>query len=170
MNSLSLRFAIGYTGTATGTAASPTLAAVINGVARVTMAATGNMVYVGTTTLTLSANTTLDLTTGLTSPLNENIAGANAFDKIYGVFISHDLDSVAATGITAFGGASNDFQGPWAAGDKATLMPGAWTGFGWDASGDGWDVDATHKNIKLVNLDAALTASIAVFILGTIAP
>jgi hypothetical protein len=170
MNSLSLKFGCGYSGTATGTTASPSLQAFLSGVARVTATSTGKMCYVGTTTLTVSGTTTLDLTSGLTSPLNESINGALDFAKIYGVFIEHALTSLATSGITAFGGASNDQQGPWAAGDKVTLMPGAWNAFGWAMTGAGWTVDGTHKNIALVNLDgtALHTATVNVFILGTV--
>jgi hypothetical protein len=170
MDSLSLKFGCGYSGIATGTTASPSLKASLSGVARVSFTGSGKMVYVGTTVVAVSSTTTLDLTSGLTSPLNEAITGSIDFAKIYGVFIEHDVDSLSTTGITVLGGGSNDFQGPFAAGDKPTLLPGAWFAFGWDPTKAGWTVDGTHKNIALVNLDATAlhTATVNVFLLGTV--
>lgn len=170
MNSLTLKFGVGYSGSAVGTTTNSNLKAAVNGVARVSFTGTGKMVYAGTTTVAVSGTTTLDLTNGLTSPLNESINGALDFAKIYGVMIEHDLASLSTTGITVLGGGSNDFQGPWAAGDKPTLLPGAWIAFGWDATAAGWTVDGTHKNIALVNLDATAlhTATVNVFLMGTV--
>ena len=54
------------------------------------------------------------------------------------------------------------------AGDKATLVPGEWVAFGKPAGVTGWTVDATHKNIAVVNLHATLAATVNVIILGTV--
>jgi hypothetical protein len=172
MNSLPLTFGCGFEGTATGTEASPTLAAVISGVARVSFSGSGKQCYVGTQTIAVSGTNVLDLTSGLVSPLNENITGAQQFDAIYGVFIEHRLTSLATSGVTALGGGGNEFQGPFAAGDKATLLPGQWLAFGCDATGNGWDVSATIRLISLVNLDAVADhiGTVAVFLLGTVPP
>ena len=122
--------------------------------------------------LAVGGTTTLDLTTGLTSPLGEAISGTpGKFIKVHGVFIEHAAASLATAGVTAFGGASDEFQGVWAAGDKATLAPGRWIAFGMPATDAGVTVDATHKNIALVNLDATAlhVATVNVFVLGKVA-
>jgi hypothetical protein len=170
VNSLPLTFACGFKGVARGTTLSPNLKANLSRTARVTFSGAGKVVYdnPGTVTIAGAATLTLDLTTGLYTPLNEHIDGANDFDKVFGLKIEHDSDSLSTTGITAFGGASDEFQGPWAAGDKVTLLPGAWTAFGWNASKAGWTVDATHKKIAITNLHATLAATVKVFILGTV--
>lgn len=166
MDSLTLKFAVGYSGLARGTTAAPNLRSPLNGVSRVSFSGSGKMVYTGTTTLAVSGTTTLNLRSGLTSPLNEAIV----FAKIYALMIEHDVDSLADAGITVFGGGSDDFQGPKAAGDKDTLLPGQSVAYWCDAAGSGWTVDNTHKNIALVNLDATLldVATVNVFLLGTV--
>lgn len=167
MTSLDLKFACGFVGKLTGVTGSPGLTTSVGDVVRCIAEGANQQVYVGTLTIAASGTQTLDLTTGLTNPLNEAISGSNKFLKVKGVFIEHDAASVAS-GITAFGGASNEFQGVWAGGDKATLAAGRWIGFGMPATDTGVDVDATHKNIAIVNSDGAQVATVNVFIHGTI--
>lgn len=163
MDSLTLKFACGFVGRATGVSGSPTLSAQLADVARCSVDGADQQVYKKTLTIAGAATTTLDLTSGLTSILNEAIV----FAHVKGVLIEHDPASVSTTGITAFGGASNDFQGVWSASDKATLVPGRWIAFGMPATDTGVVVDGTHKNIAIVNLHATLAATVNVFVLGT---
>lgn len=166
MDSLSLKFACGYSGKCTGVSGSPNLATTVGRVARCTVTGANKQVYAKQITVSGGATTTLDLTTGLTNPLNESINGSLDFAKVLGVFIEHDAASISS-GITVMGGGSDDFQGPLAAGDKPTLAPGEWFAFGMPASSTGWTVDGTHKNIAIVNNDGTDAATVNVFILGT---
>ncbi len=174
--STSVKFGMGFFGTLAGTAASAGLKADIGKTARCDFTGTGKMVYDAATSsavrlsIAVSGTQTLDLTTGLTSPLGESITGALDFALVYAVWIYHDPDSLATAGITAFGGASNDFQGPFAALDKPTLLPGQGLGIMTTASKTGWTVDGTHKNIAIVNLDATAlhVATVWAFIMGTV--
>lgn len=171
--STSVKFGMGFTGRVKGTTLSTTLGADIGKTARCDFTGTGKMVYDAATgtalTIAGAATTTLDLTTGLLSPLGESITGSLDFASVYAVFIYHDIASLSTTGITVFGGASNDFQGPLAALDKPTLLPGDFFGFGRVASvSAGWTVDGTHKNIAITNLHATLAATVRVFIMGKV--
>lgn len=168
MNSLPLKLSMGYKGDATGTAANSTLTATLIDVVTCSLTGSGKQAYIGTTTLAVSGNATLNLLSGLTNPLGEAIA---AFGHVFGVLIEHDSASLATAGITVFGGGSNDFQGPLSALATATLTPGQAIAFLTPASGTGWATSGTVKNIKLVNLDATAlhTATVNVSVFGTTA-
>lgn len=165
MDSLSLKFACGYTGKCTGVTGSPTLAASVSDMVRCTASGANYQVYSKQITVAGGVTTTLDLTTGLTNPLNESINGSLDFAKILGVLIEHDPASISSS-ITVFGGGSNDFQGPLAAGNKPTLNPAEWFAFGKPSSVTGWTVDGTHKNVAVLNNDGTDAATVNVFILG----
>jgi hypothetical protein len=173
MDSTTVVFACGYSGRVVGIPTSASLALAIELVKKSSPTGTGWQIYAPDPALTIAggATTTLDLTTGLTSPLGESISGTpGKFIKVHGVFIEHAAASLATpAGITAFGGGSNEQQGVWAAGDKATLTPGRWVAWGMSATDAGITVDATHKNIALVNLEVALAATVNVFVLGKVA-
>lgn len=173
MTSTTVVFAVGYSGRVIGIPTSATLALAIEAVRRTSPSGTGWQIYAPDPALSIavSGTTTLDLTTGLVNPLNEAISGTpGKFISAHVVFIEHAAASLATAGITAFGGASNDFQGPMAALDKPTLLPGEWFAFGKPAGNAGWTVDGTHKNIALVNTDATAlhVASVNVFVLGRV--
>lgn len=170
MDSIAVTFGVGFSGSVEGTAASPALKLDVTGVARTAPAGVGWQLYEAFSvplTIADGATTTLDLTTGLTNPLNEAIAAAAKFVHVYGVLILHDPDSEAAN-VEAFGGASPDlFQGPWDGAAKATLPPGLWVGFGIRTDKTGLLVDGTHKEIDLTNVDGTgKDATVNVMILG----
>jgi hypothetical protein len=163
---------MGFTGTVKGTSTSPGLKADVGATARCDFTGTGKMVYDAATdgaTLTVGAGATvtLNLQSGLTSPLGEAITGALDFAAVFAVWVHHDRASLSS-GITVLGGGSNDFQGPWSAGDKPTLAPKQGVAFVTEADGTGWTVDATHKNIAIVNNDGVNAATVRVFIEGTV--
>jgi hypothetical protein len=175
MNSAPVMFSMGFKGFVKGLATSPNIKLDIGATARCDFSGTGKMVYDAATSgarlsIPVSGTTTLNLQSGLTSPLGETITGALDFALVYAVWIYHDPDSLATAGITAFGGGSNDFQGPFAAGNKPTLLPGQGVGIMTTASKTGWTVDGTHKNIAIVNLDATAlhVATVWAFIMGTV--
>lgn len=164
MTSLDLKFACGFYGKGTGITGNPNLSTgLLNRVARCVVSGANQQLYVATLTIPASGTTTLNLVTGLTNPAGEAVVLAHC----KAVFIEHDAASLSTGGITSFGGGSNDFQGVWSASDKATLLPGRWTAFGMPATDTGITVDATHKNVALVNLDAVNAATVNVFVLGT---
>jgi hypothetical protein len=169
MDSLTLTFAAGFEGTATGVPTNGDLEAPLAGVTRTALSGASKQVYEQfATPLTVapSTTTTLDLTTGLTNPLNESIASSAAFAHVFGVLVQHDRDSAAST-ITVFNAASNAFQGPKSAGASEALSPGMWTGFGQEEDLTGWSVDGTHKAIAITNNSATQSATVKVIILGT---
>lgn len=168
MDSLTLTLGCGFQGVAKGTAASPSLRARLSRTSRVQSSGAGWEVYdSGDLTLAASAILQIDLTTGLLNPLGESISGSLKFSKVYGVIVEHAVTSTAS-GITVFGGGTNEFQGPLAAGNNPTLVPGAWLGFGMPATKAGWTVDTTHKRIDVTNADGAIAATVRVFVLGKI--
>lgn len=170
MDSTTVIFGIGYNGRLAGTPTSPELVATLDWVVRCAPTGAGWQIYEASLTIAGGATTTLDLTTGLTSPLGESISGTpGKFLTIFAVLIEHDALSEATDGITAFGGASNDFQGVKAAGDKDTMIPGRFTAFGGPATDAGMTVDATHKNVAITNLAVSDDATVNVFILGRVA-
>ena len=119
-------------------------------------------------TIVAGGTTTLNLLTGLTNPLGEAIS-AFPFAHIYGYAVNHDAESDASS-ITVFGGSSgNLFQGAWSATAKATLIPGRTIGECMEVglAGVGQLVDATHKNIDIINLDGSNAATVNVIIIGT---
>jgi hypothetical protein len=168
-----VKFGMGFTGSVKGTAASPGLKADIGATARCDFSGAGKMVYDAATSgaqLTVGAGltTTLDLQSGLTSPLGEAITGAADFAKVYAVFVYHDAASLSS-GVEVFGSGANRFQGPKkGATDTDTLGPGMFTGFGMLATKAGWTVDATHKTVSIVNTDGVNAATVRVFIMGTV--
>lgn len=170
MDSLDLKFAVGFEGKATGTSTNSALTTAIGREAILTdVSGAGLQVYERfrvPLTIIAGATTTLDLTTGLTNPLGESISGSDDFATVFGALVQHDADSASAT-IEAFGGASlNLFQGPWSATAKATLRPGQWAGFGIPSNLAGDAVSGSAKNIDLKNTGVA-TATVNVIILGT---
>lgn len=167
--SLPLTLAIGFLGRATGTATNAAVKAKLYRRSLVSFSGSDKQVLdLYQQEIAASGSLDIDLTTGQTNPLGESIASASAFDKVFAVFVEHDSGS-SSSGITVMGGASDEFQGPFAAGDKATLAPGRWIAFGQLSSLTGWTVDATHKRIDIDNLDGANAADVNVFVLGTIA-
>jgi len=168
MNSLALKFGCGFSGLATGIAGNADLKTRLGRVARIAVSGASKQVYdyyryslAGATTLQL------DLSTGLTNPLNESISGAADFATIMGFFLEHDITSTA-TSVTAFNGGTNEFQGPKSASSDDTLLPGEWTAFGKASSVAGWTVDGTHKRIDILNNHATNAAILNIFILGTV--
>lgn len=172
MDSCSVKFGMGFRGTVTGASGASTRTADIANVVRCVFTGSGKMVYDAassgnTFTIAAGGTTTLDLNTGLTSPLGESIAGALDFTSVWGLMVVHDGDSVATGTITVFGGASvQQFQGLLASGSKAQLLKGRGIGFVVeDDQSTGMTVDGTHHNIDIVN-DSAETATVRVFIFG----
>ena len=169
MDSLPVTVAVGYKGKATGIAGNAGLTTDLLDVFSCALTGSGKQAYVGPgLVVPVSGTTTLNLLSGLTNPLGEAIA---AFGHVYAVIIEHDPASLATAGITVFGGGSDDFQGPFDAGNFATLTPGQGLAFLVNAAMTPWVVDGTHKNIAIVNLDATAlhTATVNVAIFGTTA-
>jgi hypothetical protein len=170
VNSLALKFAVGFLGRATGITGNAGLAAQLGRTGRCSITGSGKQCLdIYQTVIAVSGSLQIDLTTGRVNPLNESISGTDKFATVLAAWVEHDLTSLATAGITAFGGGTNEFQGPKAAADKDTLLPGEWTAFGKSESITGWTVDGTHKRVDVVNLDATLlhTATVNIFIVGT---
>ncbi len=169
MDSLPVTISVGYKGSATGIATDPALSTTLLNVFSCALTGGGKQAYVKRGLVVgVSATTTLNLLSGLTNPLGEAIT---TFGHVYAIMVEHDPASLATAGITVFGGASNDFQGPLAALDKPTLTPGQGLVFLVNAAKTPWVVDGTHKNVAIVNLDATAlhTATVNVAIFGTTA-
>lgn len=168
MDSLPLMFAAGYKGDAVGVSGNAGLSTPLARVVSCALTGAGKQAYVATLTVGVSSTTTLNLLSGLTNPLGEAIS---SFGHVFAVLVEHDLASLATAGVTAFGGGSNDFQGPWSGGSKATLQVGECVVFLTDESKAGWATSGTVKNIALTNLDATAlhTATVNVAVFGTTA-
>lgn len=168
MNSLALKFGCGFSGLATGITGNSELKSRLGRVARISVSGASKQVYdYYRYSLAGAATLQLDLSTGLTNPLNESISGAADFATITGVFLEHDSTSTS-TSFTAFNGGTNEFQGPMNAASDCTLVPGEWFAFGKLAGITGWTVDGTHKRIDILNNHATNAALINIFILGTV--
>lgn len=171
MNSLTLKFACGFSGKASGTSANANLKTSLGRTARCSISGANKQVYDAyQTVIAVSGTLQLDLNTGLTNPLNESIAGALDFATVQGVFIEHDVASLSTSGIRCFNGGTTEFQGPWNAASDCTLLPGKWIAFGGPASVAGWTSTAGANRIDIVNLDAVAlhTATVNILILGTV--
>lgn len=176
MDSCTVRFGVGFTGVVRGTPAAPAVFAEIGQAVRCDFSGSGKMVYDAATAdsdndpaivIGPSATLVLDLSSGLVSPLNESIAGATDFSGgVYALWVHHDRES-EASGVRAFGGGGNEFQGPWSAGAQATLLPKQGIAFVVEADGTGFTMSAAGaRTIALTNLDASKNATIRVFIEG----
>lgn len=169
MNSLTLKFACGFLGRASGVSANSNLKTSLGRTARCSISGASKQVYDKyQQSISGAATLQLDLSTGLTNPLNESITGAVDFATVMGVFIEHDITSTATTGITCFNGGTNEFQGPMNAASDWTLIPGEWAAFGKASTVTGWTVDGTHKRIDILNLHATNAAIVNIFIFGTV--
>ena len=172
MNTVRLTKNFGITGTVTGTTANPRLSSRINAqnVTTATQAGTAgaliNQVYdfaSGTSykTIALSTLLTLDLTSGLLDPLGE----ALVFGKVKGIYIEH-ISTSTAVSIKCFAAASNAFQGPLNTANYVTLLPGE-NIYLQSYSTAGWTVDATHKNLAILNNSGTNSALVRIYIDGT---
>lgn len=168
MDSLPVTIAIGYKGSATGVTGDAGRTTSLIDVFSCALSGSGKQCYRATLTVAVGGTTTLNLLSGLTDPLGEAIS---AFGHVYAFVLEHDPASLSTSGITVFGGGSNEFQGPWAAGDKATLTPGQAIAFLVNETKTSWATSGTVKNIAIVNLDATAlhTATVNVAIFGTTA-
>lgn len=168
MGNLTLLFATGYKGTATGASFNADLTTTLLDYFNVSINSANGQAYVATLTIGTSATTTLNLTTGLTNPLGDAISGAAKFVHVNAVYIIHDAASLSS-GITAFGGASgNLFQGFLSAAATVTLPKAGIFPMAIPTTVTGMVVDATHKNIDITNNDATHVATVNVAIFGTI--
>lgn len=166
MNSLALKFGIGFSGLIVGTTANSELKSRLGRVTRRTISGTTNQVYIARLySLAGAATLQIDLSTGLLNPLGESISGAADFATVTGLWIEHDSTSTS-TGVTAFNGGTNEFQGPMNAASDVTLAPGDWAAFGRSATG--FTVDGTHKRIDILNNHATNAALLNIFIMGTV--
>lgn len=176
MNACTVRFGVGFTGVCSGTPNAPATIAEIGSAVRCDFTGTGKMVYDAATVqgafdpvivLAPSQTLTLDLSGGLISPLNESIAGNTDFSGgVYALWVHHDRTSVSS-GITVFGGAADEFQGPLDASCKATLAPKQGIAFIVEADGTGFTMSAAGaRKIALTNLSATQNAKVRVYIQG----
>jgi len=167
MDSLTLTFALGFEGTATGIPANSSLSTVITRRTRSSVAGSSKQVYEGSQiTIAPSGTQSINLLNGLTNPLNESISGADAFSTVFVFWIEHDSSSVSS-GIRCFNGGTNEFQGPWNAASDCTLVPGKFNAFGGTAAVAGFTVSAGSKIVDIVNLDPVNPAIVNVFVDGT---
>lgn len=169
MNSLTIKLSMGFLGRASGTSANSNLKTSLGRTSRCSISGASKQVYDKyQQSIAGAATLQLDLSTGLSNPLNESITGAADFATVMGVFLEHDATSTATTGITCFNGGTTEFQGPMNSASDATLLPGEWFGFGKASTVTGWTVDGTHKRIDILNLHATNAAIVNIFILGTV--
>ncbi len=111
-------------------------------------------------TLAAGATLTINLLTGTDNPV-----GANAvFARVKSLFIEHSAASLAS-GVTAFDAASDAFQGPLVTGATMDLLPGEFIDL-CSPTTVGWVVDATHKNLAIVNNDIVNAATLRFYIDG----
>lgn len=116
------------------------------------------MAAAGTQTVTIAASGTLavNLLTGQTNPLGENVV----FARVKKVIIEHSSASLSS-GVTVFGSGTNQFQGPLSAAATITLPASGGFAF-WLPTATAWVVDGTHKTVQVVNNDAVNAATLSI--------
>lgn len=171
MDSVQVRFGIGFKGWCQGIAANPDVQTQLAAVFQHSGNVDKLQIYDGCTVqvvVTAGATATIDLVSGLTNPLGEAISSANKFNSVQVLMIQHDADS-QASGITAFGAGSNKFQGPISATGTITLPPKRGFAFFTDATDAGWSVNASTSHLfEIVNNDGSHDATVNLYIEGLI--
>jgi hypothetical protein len=118
-------------------------------------------------TLAAGATTTLDLTTGLVNPINNDITGAEDFAKVRVWVVYHEQSSAASS--IRIGGASNPFGGLMTtASNTITLVPGQGFAFFDTYSTAGMAVSGSAKNVQILNVDGTNAATYRIYFLGSI--
>lgn len=168
MDSLTLKFAVGFLGKAKGVTGAPQRVCPLGRTSTLDLSGTGFQVYeVYQQSISASSTLSLDLTTGLTNPLGESINGTLDFATVKGILIEHDSTSTA-TSIRAFNGGTTEFQGPLSATSDVTLTPGQWCAFGMGSTVTGWTVSGSAKLLDILNNSGSAAAKVNIMIVGTV--
>lgn len=168
MNTLSLKYAVGFLGNASGTPNNANLKTTLGRTSRASVTGTTQQVLdIYQTTVGVTSTLQLSLIGGQLNPLGESITGTQAFSRVLGVLVEHDTASLATSGIQAFNGGTQEFQGPLSVSSQVLLLAGEWHGFGKAANITGWTAGATVHRIDVANLDTTQVATVNIFVIGS---
>ena len=166
MDNLTLKFAVGFLGTARGIPSNADLKTSLGRTNRASVSGTTQQVLNAyTTTITTTGSLLLSLRGGQVNPLGESITGTQAFAGVLGVIIEHDAGSASTTGVQVFNGGTEEFQGPLSVSAQVSLLKGEWAAFGKNATATAWTVNSSAHRIDLVNL-ATTVCTVNIFVLG----